>query len=73
MLNIISILIGVVSLILAIPLQLPILGLGLWLLLPIAVIGAVIGALSSKNHGRNLNILVILIIAVRLSITGGIF
>ena len=73
MLNIVSILIGLVCLVLAIPLQLPILALGLWLVLPVAVLGAIIGAVSSKNSGRNLNILVILIIAVRLSITGGMF
>ncbi|MBX7500248.1 hypothetical protein K3181_02165 [Qipengyuania sp. YG27] len=73
MLNIVSILIGLVCLILAIPLQLPILGLGLWLVLPVAVVGAVVGGLSSKNAGRNLNLLVIGIIAVRLSITGGLF
>ncbi|MFW2351193.1 hypothetical protein [Qipengyuania sp.] len=73
MLNIVSILIGLVCLILAIPLQLPILGLGLWLVLPVAVVGAVVGGLSSKNAGRNLNLLVIVIIAIRLSITGGLF
>jgi len=73
MLNIVSILIGLVCLILAIPLQLPILGLGLWLVLPVAVVGAVVGGLSSKNAGRNLNLLVIAIIAIRLSITGGLF
>lgn len=73
MLNIISWLIGLVCLILAIPLQLPVLGLGLWIVLPVAVIGAGIGALSSYNGGRNLNIIVILICAIRLMITGGTF
>lgn len=73
MLNIISWLIGLVCLILAIPLQLPILGLGLWIVLPIAVIGAGIGALSSYNGGRNLNLVVIVICVLRLMITGGTF
>ncbi len=73
MLNLISWLIGIVCLILAIPFQLPVLGLGLWILLPVAVIGAGIGALSSRNGGRNLNILVIVICAVRLAMTGGTF
>lgn len=73
MLNIASLLIGLVCLILSIPLQLPILGLGLWIVLPVAVVGAALGALSSRNAGRNLNLLVIVIIAVRLSITGGLF
>ena len=73
MLNIISWLIGLVCLILAIPLQLPILGLGLWIVLPIAVIGAGIGALSSYKGGRNLNLIVIIICVLRLAITGGTF
>ena len=73
MLNLLSWLIGLVCLILAIPLQLPILGLGLWIVLPIAVIGAGIGALSQWNGGRNLNLVVIMICAVRLAITGGTF
>lgn len=73
MLNIISWLIGIVCLILAIPLQLPVLGLGLWIVLPVAVLGAGIGALSSWNGGRNINLLVIAICVVRLMITGGTF
>ena len=73
MLNIISWLIGLVCLILSIPLQLPVLGLGLWVVLPVAVLGAGIGALSSYNGGRNLNLIVIVICAVRLSISGGLF
>lgn len=73
MLNLISWLIGIVCLILAIPLQLPVLGLALWIVLPISVLGAGIGALSSRNGGRNLNLVVIAICAVRLAMTGGTF
>lgn len=73
MFNIISWLIGIVCLILAIPFQLPVLGLGLWIVLPIAVIGAGFGALSSKNGGRNLNLVVIVICVLRLAATGGFF
>ena len=73
MLNILSWLIGFVCLLLAIPLQIPVLGLGLWIVLPVAVLGAGIGALSSRNGGRNLNIVVIVICALRLMITGGTF
>lgn len=73
MLNLISWLIGLVCLVLAIPLQIPVLGLALWIVLPVAVLGAGIGALSSYNGGRNLNILVIVICVARLSITGGLF
>ena len=73
MFNIISWLIGIVCLVLAIPFQLPVLGLGLWVVLPIAVIGAGFGALSSKNGGRNLNLVVIVICVLRLAATGGFF
>lgn len=73
MLNLISWLIGLVCLVLAIPLQIPVLALGLYIVLPVAVLGAGIGALSSHNGGRNLNLVVILICAVRLMITGGTF
>ena len=73
MFNILSWLIGIVCLILAIPFQLPVLGLALWIVLPIAVLGAGIGALSSSNGGRNLNLLVIVICVVRLAMTGGTF
>ena len=71
MLNILSWLIGLVCLVLAIPLQLPVLGLALWIVLPVAVLGAGIGALSSSNGGRNLNLVVIVICILRLALTGG--
>ena len=73
MLNILSILLGLVALLLAIPSALPLLGWGNWLVLPIAVLGAGLGALSSKNGGRNFCLIVLLIAAVRLSLGGGIF
>lgn len=72
MLNIISILIGIVALILAIPSAIPLLGWGNWIVLPIAIAGAGIGALSSSNTGRNFCLVVIVIAAIRLSLGGGI-
>ena len=72
MLNILSLLIGLVALLLAIPAFIPLLGWANWIVIPIAVIGLVFGILSSKTSGRNLCILVILIGAVRLSLGGGI-
>lgn len=72
MLNVLSILIGLVALVLAIPSAVPLLGWGNWLVLPFAVLGAGIGALSRKNHGRNFCLVVLLIAAIRLSIGGGI-
>ena len=51
---------------------LPVLGIANWIIIPIAVIGAGIGALSRSNLGRNLNLFVIVIGVVRLIIGGGI-
>lgn len=72
MLNILSILTGLVSLIFVIPGVIPLLGWINWLAIPIAVVGLVIGMLSSRNTGRNLNIVILLIAVVRLSLGGGI-
>ena len=73
MLNLISILIGVVALLLAIPATIPFLGWGNWFVLPIAVIGAGIGALSRSNGGRNFCLVVFAIAVIRLMLGGGIF
>lgn len=72
MLNIVSILIGLVALLLAIPSAIPFLGWGNWIVLPIAVIGAGIGALSRSNHGRNFCLIVLVIAVLRLMLGGGI-
>lgn len=71
MLNIVSILIGLVALLLAIPSTIPLLGWGNWFVLPIAVLGAGIGALSSKNGGRNFCLVVLVIATLRLMLGGG--
>jgi hypothetical protein len=72
MLNLISLVIGGVALILAAIAFIPLVGWANWFIIPLAVIGAGIGAVSSSNSGRNLNLFVILIGIVRLSIGGGI-
>ena len=71
MLNIVSILIGLVALLLAIPAFIPLLGWANWVVVPIAVIGLACGAMSNGTAGRNLNIVVIIIGIVRLSLGGG--
>lgn len=71
MFNILSILTGLVSLIFVIPGVIPFLGWANWLALPIAVVGLVLGMLSSSNTGRNLNIVILIIAVVRLSLGGG--
>jgi hypothetical protein len=72
MLNLLSILIGLVALVLAIPSAIPLLGWGNWIVLPIAVLGAGIGALSRSNHGRNFCLIVFVIAGLRLMLGGGI-
>jgi hypothetical protein len=73
MLNILAYLVGLVSLVIVIPAQLPLLGAANWIALPVIVVGIVIGALSSKDGGRNFCLVVLLIAAVRLMLGGGIF
>jgi hypothetical protein len=72
MLNIASIFIGLVALILAIPAFIPFLGWANWVIIPIAVVGLALGAMSSRASGRNLNIVVIVVGVVRLMLGGGL-
>ena len=72
MLNIVSVAIGLVTLVLGLVAFMPLLGWMNWLVIPIGIVGAAIGAMSSSNGGRNLNLVLIVIFAVRLSLGGGI-
>jgi len=72
MLNLVSIAIGLVTLVLGLVAFTPLLGWMNWLVIPIGIVGAAIGALSSSNGGRNLNLLLIVIFAIRLTLGGGI-
>jgi hypothetical protein len=73
MLNILSILVGLVAVLFAIPGLIPLFGWINYLTLMIAVVGLVVGMLSSKNTGRNLNIIVLIVAVVRLMLGGGFF
>ncbi|MEC7624465.1 MAG: hypothetical protein VYA25_09815 [Pseudomonadota bacterium] len=73
MLNLLSILFGLVSLVIVIPATIPLLGWANWLALPLIVIGVVLGQLSSSDGGRNFCLIVLLIATVRLTLGGGIF
>jgi hypothetical protein len=73
MLNVLAYLIGLISLVLVIPAQLPLLGAVNWIALPVIVIGIVVGALSSRDGGRNFCLVIGLIAVVRLILGGGIF
>ena len=72
MLNILSFLFGLVSLVIVIPATIPLLGWANWLALPLIVIGIIAGQLSSSNSGRNFNLIVLLVAVIRLSLGGGI-
>ncbi|WP_296720514.1 hypothetical protein [Erythrobacter sp.] len=73
MLNALAFIIGLISLVIVIPAQIPLLGWANWIALPLIVLGIIIGALSSKDGGRNFCLVVLLIAAVRLMLGGGIF
>ena len=67
-----SLIIGLVSLLLAAVAFIPLLGWANWLIIPLALLGAGIGQISPNKAGRNLNLIVILIGVVRLSLGGGL-
>jgi len=71
MFNIASLIIGIVALILAVIAFIPLLGWANWFIIPLAIIGAVVGMISRTTAGRNLNLFVILIGVVRLMLGGG--
>jgi hypothetical protein len=72
MLNIASLVIGAIALVLAVFAFIPLLGWANWVIVPFAVVGLALGAMSSSTSGRNLNIVVIVIGVVRLMLGGGI-
>ena len=72
MLNIVSLIIGVVALLFALPAFLPLLGWMNWAVVPIAIVGAGVGAMSGRTSGRNLNLVVVVIGVLRLMLGGGI-
>jgi hypothetical protein len=73
MLNLLSILIGLVALPFIILGWIPFLGWSLWFALVIPVVGTAIGALSDSNAGRNFNLILIVLGGFRLFLGGGLF
>jgi hypothetical protein len=57
--------------VLAIPAFVPLLGWMNWGVIVIAIVGFGLGVLSSRNGGRNFNLIVIAICALRLFLGGG--
>ena len=72
MLNLLSILVGIVTLPIMLIALIPLLGWLNYLVIPMAVVGIALGAASDSNTGRNLNIVVLVISGVRLWLGGGI-
>jgi len=73
MLNIVSLIIGVVALLCAGIAFIPLLGILNYLVIPLALIGVGVGVASKNDSGRNLNLFVIVVCIVRLMLGGGIF
>ena len=73
MLNVASLIIGLFALLLAIFAFFPFLGWAYWMIVPIALVGLLLGVLSSRNTGRNLNLVVIVVGVARLMLGGGFF
>jgi uncharacterized membrane protein YjjP (DUF1212 family) len=72
MFNIVSLIIGAVALVCALVAFIPLLGMGEWLVLILAIIGAGIGMISRGKAGRNLNLFVIVVADLRLILGHGI-
>ena len=72
LLNLVSLIIGIVALLFAVIAFLPLLGWANWFIIPLAVVGLGIGVLSRSKAGRNLNLVVIVIGVVRLILGGGL-
>lgn len=74
MLNILSILIGLIAFLIALigVIPIPLLPLVNWIALPIAIVGVALGVVSGRTSGRNLNLLVCIVSGLRLFLTGGL-
>ena len=71
MLNVISILIGVITLPLMLVGLIPFLGWVNYAVIPLSILGAALGAVSDSNAGRNFNLILLVVGGVRLFLGGG--
>ncbi len=67
-----SIALGLFALVLVVVAFIPLLGWANWFIIPIAIVGLALGAMSDRTSGRNLNIVVIVAGVLRLMLGGGI-
>ena len=70
--NMMSIALGLFALVLVVVAFIPLLGWANWFIIPIAIVGLALGAMSDRTSGRNLNIVVIVAGVLRLMLGGGI-
>jgi hypothetical protein len=70
--NVLSTIIGLGALIIALVGFIPLLGWLNWFAIPLAVVGLVLGLMSRETSGRNINLVVLALAAVRLALGGGI-
>ena len=70
--NVLSTIIGIVALIIALVGFIPLLGWLNWFVIPLGVVGLVMGLMSHQTSGRNINLVVLVLAAVRLALGGGI-
>ena len=70
--NVMSVIIGIMALIIALVGFIPLLGWLNWFVIPGAVVGLVLGLMSRKTSGRNINIVVLALAIIRLALGGGI-
>lgn len=71
MLNLISLAIGAIAIIPLLLALVPFFGWMNWFLLPLPVVGLIVGTLSRGNAGRNLNLVVLVVAIVRLAMGHG--
>jgi hypothetical protein len=71
--NLLSTLIGIAALIAALIGLIPLLGWLNWFVIPVVAVGLILGLLSNKTSGRNINLVVLAVAAFRLSMGGGLF
>jgi hypothetical protein len=70
--NVISVIIGLVALVIALVGFIPLFGWLNWFAIPVAVVGLVLGLMSEKTSGRNVNLVVLALAIIRLALGGGI-
>jgi hypothetical protein len=70
--NVMSVIIGLIALLIALVGFIPLLGWLNWFVIPGAVVGLVLGLMSKKTSGRNINLVVLALAIIRLALGGGI-